>query len=248
MPEGCVVIVGASGGVGSELSRRLADRGVKLMLAGRGEEKLSRLGEELGVSWRVTEASDFDDVERLFSEAADEHGGVWGAVNLAGSIILKPSHATSKSDLEDALAQNVTTAFAVTRSASKVMRRGEGGSIVLVSSCAATVGLSNHEAISAAKAGVEGLTRAAAATYAEAGIRVNAVAPGLVDTPMASSIIANDAARKYSEAMHPLGRLGKPEDVASAINWLLDLENSWVTGQVLGVDGGLACVRGKAKG
>jgi len=112
--------------------------------------------------------------------------------------------------------------------------------VVLVSSAAARIGLANHEAIAAAKAGVAGLVLSAAATYARARIRVNAVAPGLVDTPLARGITSNDLATKASIAMHPLGRLGRPEDVARGILFLLDPVNDWVTGQMLGVDGGLA--------
>ena len=115
-----------------------------------------------------------------------------------------------------------------------------GGSIVLVSSAAAQKGMSNHEAIAAAKAGIEGLTRSAAATYANRGIRVNCVAPGLVETSLSQPILQNPAAREVSQRMHPLGRLGKVEDVANAIVWLLSPAQSWITGQVIGVDGGLA--------
>jgi NAD(P)-dependent dehydrogenase (short-subunit alcohol dehydrogenase family) len=120
-----------------------------------------------------------------------------------------------------------------------------GGAIVLVSSAAATVGLTNHEAIAAAKAGVEGLARSAAATYAGRGIRVNAVAPGLVRSGITAPVFANELALKASQAMHALPRLGEPQDVAGAIRWLLDAD--WVTGQVIGVDGGLARVRTRAK-
>jgi NAD(P)-dependent dehydrogenase (short-subunit alcohol dehydrogenase family) len=120
-----------------------------------------------------------------------------------------------------------------------------GGSIVLVSSAAASSGMTNHEAIAAAKAGVEGLTRSAAASYAARNIRVNAVAPGLVRSGLTEPVFSNPLALKASEAMHALPRLGEPDDVAAAITWLL--ESEWVTGQVVGVDGGLARVRPRAK-
>jgi NAD(P)-dependent dehydrogenase (short-subunit alcohol dehydrogenase family) len=122
------------------------------------------------------------------------------------------------------------------------MMRG-GGSIVLMTSAVARTGLKNHEAIAAAKGGVTGLMRAAAATYAGRGVRVNAVAPGLVESRMSSDILSSEAGRKQSEQMHALGRVGQPTDVAPAVCWLLDPETDWVTGQVIGVDGGLGTVR-----
>ena len=139
---------------------------------------------------------------------------------------------------------NVRPAFGRTRAAGKHMK-GTGGSGVLMSSCAASVGLPNHEAIAAAKAGVEGLVRAAAATYAGSGLRFNAVAPGLVATPMAMRITENESALKASVAMHPLVRIGQPEDVAPSIAFLLGEASAWTTGQVLGVDGGLARLKGR---
>jgi NAD(P)-dependent dehydrogenase (short-subunit alcohol dehydrogenase family) len=108
---------------------------------------------------------------------------------------------------------------------------------------AARIGLANHEAIAAAKAGVIGLTLSAASTYAPRGVRVNCVAPGLVRTPMTARLTQNEGALKASTAMHALGRIGEPADVAAAIAWLIGPESSWVTGQVLGIDGGLGSVR-----
>ncbi|MBN8558433.1 MAG: SDR family oxidoreductase, partial [Burkholderiales bacterium] len=119
------------------------------------------------------------------------------------------------------------------------------GSIVLCATAAARTGLANHEAIAAAKGGVMGLALSAAATYAGRNIRVNCVAPGLIDTPLAARITSNEAALKASASLHALGRIGRPEDVASGITWLLDPENSWVTGQVIGIDGGLGTVRAR---
>ena len=120
-----------------------------------------------------------------------------------------------------------------------------GGSVVLVSSAAARLGLANHEAIAAAKAGVIGLTLSAAATYAARGLRVNCVAPGLVRTPLTARITGSPAATQASLGMHALGRLGEPDDVAAAIAYLLSPEAGWVSGEVLGVDGGLATLRAR---
>jgi NAD(P)-dependent dehydrogenase (short-subunit alcohol dehydrogenase family) len=121
-------------------------------------------------------------------------------------------------------------------------RMKSGSSIALISSVAVQTGLPNHESIAAAKGAIEGITRSAAATYAPKGIRVNAVAPGLTETP-ATAALCKEPARKVSEKMHPLGRIGKPQDIASALAWLIDPENSWVTGQILHVDGGLGQLR-----
>jgi NAD(P)-dependent dehydrogenase (short-subunit alcohol dehydrogenase family) len=103
-------------------------------------------------------------------------------------------------------------------------------------------GLGNHEAIAAAKAGLSGMVRAAAATYASMGLRLNAVAPGLVDTPGASGLLASEQARKISSSLHPLGRLGEPGDIARLLLFLAQPENSWITGETFSVDGGMSAI------
>ncbi len=185
-----------------------------------------------------------EEVDRIVDTAARSMGGLDAVALCVGSILLKPAHLTTNDEWAFTLNVNLNAAFYVTRACARAMQSA-GGSVVLVSTCAARIGLPNHEAIAAAKAGVEGLARAAAATYSSRGIRFNVVAPGLVDTPLSARITANEASRKASQAMHPLGRIGTPDDVASAIAWLMDPEQSWVTGQVLGVDGGLASLKGR---
>ena len=182
-------------------------------------------------------------MEAAAAKAVELDGRLDGLANCIGSILLKPAHLTSEEEWDAVVATNLKSAYAAVRAAARLMTTG--GSVVLVSSAAARLGLANHEAIAAAKAGVIGLTLSAAATYAPKGIRVNAVAPGLVRTPLTARITDNEAALKASTAMHALGRVGEPEDVASAIAWLLDPAQSWVTGQVIGVDGGLATLRSR---
>jgi NAD(P)-dependent dehydrogenase (short-subunit alcohol dehydrogenase family) len=220
----------------------LGEAGARLVLAGRNSAKLTPLASELAAKHCELEATSFEDVQRCLEEAADWGGGISGVVNCAGSMLLKPAHLTTQSELDDVLATNLRTAFATVRAAAGVMRKS-GGSVVLMSSAAARIGLANHEAIAAAKAGVIGLALSAAATYAAHGIRFNVVAPGLVDTPMTKRITANETSLRASVALHPLGRVGIPDDVAATIEWLLRPESFWITGQVIGVDGGLASLK-----
>ncbi len=234
------LVVGAAGGIGRALAQLLSARGWNLVLAGRTAEPLGELGAEVGGEAVAVDATDFDAVARIFSD----HPGITGAVNLAGSILLKPAHSTTARDFEETIGLNLRTAFAVVRAAGQAMRT-TGGSVVLMSSCAATIGLPNHEAIAAAKAGVEGLVRSAAATYAANGVRFNAVAPGLVDSPMAERITRSESALRASIAMHPLGRIAEPHEVARCIEFLLTPASGFITGQVLGVDGGLSRVRAR---
>ncbi len=238
-----VLVVGAAGGIGSALCRRLASKAATLVLAGRDEAKLRQLQEEVGGEVLGLDARDFTAVAAAATAVAERHGALDGAVNLAGSILLKPAHATSSEEFEETLATNLRTAFALVRGVAPVMGRMKGGSIVLMSSAAARVGLANHEALAAAKAGVAGLALSAAATYAPRKVRINVVSPGLVRTPLAARLIATDAALKVSESMHALGRIGEPEDVAGMIDWLLDPAQGFITGQVFGVDGGLGTLR-----
>jgi NAD(P)-dependent dehydrogenase (short-subunit alcohol dehydrogenase family) len=240
------VVLGASGGIGSALCRRLAARGSRLYLAARNSKRLADLASELDAEWSALDATHPPEVEKLVQDAVATQGHVTGITNCTGSLLLKPAHRTSDEQWNATVATNLGSAFATVRAAAKAMRQS-GGSVVLISSAAALTGFPNHEAIAAAKAGIVGLMRAAAASYASSGLRFNAVAPGLVRTEMTRSLWSNELAAAGSAAMHPLGRIGEPEDVASLIGWLLDPANHWVTGQLFGVDGGLAHVRSRAK-
>jgi NAD(P)-dependent dehydrogenase (short-subunit alcohol dehydrogenase family) len=236
-----IAILGATGGLGRSLSRRLSADGARLFLGGRDESALSELARELGSTHYVVDGADFTQMDEFLNHASAD-GDLNGVVNCAGSLLLKPAHRTTFEDYESTIAANLTTAFATVRSATRVMSKS-GGSIVLVSSAAATIGLQNHEAIAAAKAGVAALARTAAASYAARGIRVNAIAPGMVETPLTAPILSNRSSRDASLALHPSARAGQPEELADLIAWLLGPDATWVTGQVWGIDGGLSSIK-----
>lgn len=236
-----VLILGASGDIGSHVARTLRKQGRKTLLASRESDRLTELAAELNAPHRAVNATSIDRVEECFAAAVEEFGSVDGVVNCVGSVLLKPAHLTSEEDWFHTLNTNLTSAFATVRGAGKNMK--QGGSVVLLSSAAARLGLASHEAIAAAKAGVIGLAKAAAASYATRNLRINAVAPGLVKTKLTKKIWESQRAAAASQAMHALPRLGNPEDIASLIVWLLDPANAWITGEVISVDGGLSGVK-----
>ncbi|MEI6197477.1 MAG: SDR family oxidoreductase, partial [Verrucomicrobiota bacterium] len=242
-----MIIVGGAGGIGSAVARRLAARGCRVVLTGRNAERLQSVAAETGAQTFPLDARDSAAVDAMMQSVLADHGRVDGMVNCAGSILLKPAHLISDKEFADTIAINLTTAFNLVRAATRLMMKQAGGwSIVLCSSVAARRGFVNHEAIAAAKAGVEGLALAAAASYARFGVRVNCVAPGLTRTELTRALTQNETVAKMSAALHPLGRIGEPTEVASAICWLLDSEQSWVTGQVIGIDGGLGHVQARS--
>jgi 3-oxoacyl-[acyl-carrier protein] reductase len=240
------LVLGGTSGIGLALVGQLSAAGAHVVATGRDRARLDGgLPALPGVTWMpLDDAADFDAVDALVKEQTTAEGGLQGAANCAGSILLRPAHLTTAAQFEETLRQNLFTAFSLVRAAGRHMA-GQGGSVVLFSTAAVRLGLASHEAIAAAKGGVEGLVRSAAATYAARQLRFNGVAPGLVDTPMAARIVGSEAGRTASEGLHALGRLGTADEVARVAAFLLDPQQSWITGQVLGVDGGLGSVRSR---
>lgn len=237
-----ILLFGATGSVGHALAKRLAARGASLFLIGRDEEKLTAVAEEIGpAGTAVVDAKDPAAITAAVKAAAEAMPAITGIASCVGSVLLKPAHLTTDEELLDTLQVNLVSSFAIVREASKAMR-GNGGSVVFCSTAAAQLGLANHEAIAAAKGGLDAMIRSASATYGPRQIRFNAVAPGLVKSEMTRKIWENEATATASQDMHILGRLGEPDDIAAAMAFLLSSEASWITGQTLGVDGGLGSI------
>ena len=149
----------------------------------------------------------------------------------------------SLESFEEVVRTNLTSAFVTLSVACKQMLRNGGGRVVFTSSVAGSLGLVNHEAVSAAKGGVESMARSAASTYARRGIRVNVVAPGLTDTRLSAPITSPDASKRAAVGMIPLRRINLPEEVANSVHWLLTSAPDNMTGQVLHLDGGMSKLR-----
>ena len=237
-------ILGAGGGVGGCVAQQLSAAGWKIVGSGRDPEKFGEASQG-SADWvsLPLDACDSQQMETGAKKILEECGRLDAVVVAVGSIFLKPLHATTPEQFSETVNANLLPAFHALRYSIPGMMRQKGGRVVLFSSAAAQVGMANHGAISAAKSAVEGLALAASSTYAKRGIRINTIAPGLTDTPMAESLLADENRRAISDGMHPVGRVGRAEEVAKVASWLVSEAPDWMTGQVIGVDGGLARLR-----
>ncbi|MCP1383527.1 SDR family NAD(P)-dependent oxidoreductase [Runella salmonicolor] len=223
-----ILIVGASSGIGYALAKRLEAEGAVLFTASRtAPENLK----SQHITWDVTQPA-----TGIFDSLPDILHGI---VYAPGTISLKPFQRFSTADFQADFQINVLGAVAVLQANLGRLRKANGASIVLFSTVAVQTGMGFHASIATSKGAIEGLTRSLAAEFAAAKIRCNALAPSLTDTPLASGLLSSDEKREASAKRHPLGRVGTPDDVASAAKWLLSDEASWVTGQIIGVDGGI---------
>lgn len=233
------LIYGANGGIGGAIARDLHAAGHAVHLIGRNADALAALGSELGAPHTVADVTDPDAFARVTSEAGDDLAGLVYAV---GTINLKPVTKLTDTDFQTDFAVNAVGAARAVQASLPALKAGEGGSVLLFSTVAVAQGFAAHASVAMAKGAVEGLTRALAAELAP-NIRVNAIAPSLTDTPLAAAMTASDQMAKAIGAMHAIPRLGAPEDFAGLARVLLTGEGSWITGQVIGVDGGRSTLR-----
>lgn len=244
-----IIIGGITGGIGAALARRLVAEGHAVAGFARDSQKLDQLSVELhDMPTASVDATDASSLNEAIGSLTDELGGVDAYVHAIGSIFLKPAHLTKDEEWQAILELNLSSAFYALRSVVRFMQKQtSGGSCLFFSTAAANVGIANHECIAAAKGGVEALVRSAAATYSSRGIRVNAIAPSLTDTPLSQPIIGSERGLEISKKMHPLGLIGEAEDVASLAEWMLSDAAKFVTGQIYVMDGGLSSILPKPK-
>jgi NAD(P)-dependent dehydrogenase (short-subunit alcohol dehydrogenase family) len=228
------LIFGATGSIGSSLAEQLTDSGHEVHLIARNEAELKPLSEKLGCTYSVADVLEENFVERVKSDASDLD--VKGIAYCVGSIDLKPLKRVTESDLHNCMKLNLYSAIEVIKGFQEELKKNHG-SIVLFSSVAAQKGFTNHTIIASAKAAIEGLTVTLAAEFAP-NIRVNCIAPSLTSSKISQSMLKSPVVAEALAKAHPLKRLGDGKDSAAMAKFLISEESSWVTGQIIGVDGG----------
>ena len=238
-----VLIWGGAGGIGAALARALTAEGRRVHLVGRNGDRLAAVAAETGASLTVADATDAESVRRATEEAAAE--GLTGLAYCAGTINLKPATRLTEADVERDFAVNAMGAFRAAQAAIPHLKAAPGSPAMLFfSTVAAAQGFTAHVSVAMAKGAVEGLTLSLAAELAPK-IRVNCIAPSLTRTPLAEALTRNEQMATAIAALHPLARLGEPEDVAPLAALLLSDRAAWTTGQVIHVDGGRSTLRTK---
>ena len=232
------LILGATGSIGSSLAKKLVESGDQVHLVGREEASLSSLASELNSSFTTCDVLEENFCEKILNDLKDEP--IDGLAFCIGSIDLKPLKLTKKSDFMQSFNLNLVSATEVIRSLADNLKKNKG-SIVLFSTVAVRQGFPNHAIVSSAKGAIEGLTLALAAEFAP-NVRVNCIAPSLTNSKMSNFLLKNEKVAEGIAKMHPLKRIGEGSDSASVARFLLTKESSWITGQVVSVDGGRSSV------
>ena len=236
------LVTGARGGVGRAVTAQLRAAGHRVAVVGRDAAALAEIEADAHI------AADTTTPEGAAQALATCFTLLGSAPTLlahcVGSTLIAPLHRTSAAQYREVMRINLDSAFYILHSWIEALREARvPGAAVFASSVVARIGVANHEAIAAAKGGIEALARSAAATYAPLGVRVNVVAPGMTDTPLTANMLKLDAMRDGAGKQYPLGGIQTAEQVADAMFWLLSPGAARITGQVIAVDGGFTTVR-----
>ena len=226
------LIFGATGSVGSCLAEQLKDSGNDVHLVARNEDEVKVIADKLGCSYTVTDVLDDGFIEKVKTDINE----IKGIAYCVGSIDLKPLRMVTEADMNKCMKLNLYSAIEAIKGYQESLKKNKG-SVVLFSTVAAQRGFTNHTIIASAKAAVEGLTVTLAAEFAP-NIRVNCIAPSLSKSKIAEPMLKNPAIAEGIAKAHPLKRLGEGKDSAALAKFLITEESSWITGQVIAVDGG----------
>ncbi len=241
MEKGILLLSGASGALAQRFIPLAQEQGWQILALSRKAKERSWPD---GVRVQELDCADPLAVEAFFRQLQEEGIVPAALAHLAGSFLLAGLAQTSTDQYRQCLAANLDSAFFLLKGFVHARRRhGGGGSAVFVSSVVAGIGVAFHEAVAAAKGGLEALVQAAAATHARDSIRINAVRAGLMDSEAASHLLRNPQSRELAARQYPLGSLISPEEVARTLLFFLDPHQSQITGQILAVDGGFTAIR-----
>ena len=226
------LIFGATGSVGSSLAEQLKNSGNDIHLVARNESEVKAIADKLGCSHTVADVLEDGFIEKVKSDVND----IKGIAYCVGSIDLKPLRMVTEADMNKCMKLNLYSAIEAIKGFQESLKKNKG-SVVLFSTVAAQRGFTNHTIIASAKAAVEGLTVTLAAEFAPH-IRVNCIAPSLSKSKIAEPMLKNPAIAEGIAKAHPLKRLGEGKDSAALAKFLITEESSWITGQIIAVDGG----------
>ena len=226
------LIFGATGSVGSSLAEQLKNSGNDIHLVARNEIEVKAIAEKLGCSHTVADVLEDGFIEKVKSDVNE----IRGIAYCVGSIDLKPLRMVTETDMNKCIKLNLYSAIEAIKGFQESLKKNKG-SVVLFSTVAAQRGFTNHTIIASAKAAVEGLTVTLAAEFAPH-IRVNCIAPSLSKSKIAEPMLKNPAIAEGIAKAHPLKRLGEGKDSAALAKFLITEESSWITGQIIAVDGG----------
>jgi NAD(P)-dependent dehydrogenase (short-subunit alcohol dehydrogenase family) len=238
-----VLITGATGGLAQSLAENLTKDNYQLVLVSRNSEKLQEIYGDKHTQI-IADCSNFKGVKQIFDEVAERNITLDSLAHCVGNIKLGSLHRTSEADFFDCISTNLFSAFFTLSGFVEHLKKSSShGAAVFVSSAAASIGIPNHEVISAAKGGLEALVRSAAASYASSNIRINAVSPGIMETPASANLLTSDLMREVAAKQYPIKGIGSADEVADLIAWLLSEKAQRVTGQVWSIDGGFSSIR-----